>query len=444
MGIHASTFLSAAIMPVAVAAAMLAPASALADTNTPVEIQKQKLLDNHRVIALNGDAPDSSAVRERIAQFYNDQFRHAQDPRAPYFMLMSRNGNMAMGIGGMVKVIGAYDWDGSIDGLGFAPYSIPIPRNPEGNTAFQASPAKSALFFTVFGNDKRFGDYKIYIEAKFSKGNNYSFGLGKAYATVGDWTLGYANTTFCDPGAQPSTIDTDGPNSEVDYSTVLLRYMHTFRRGVTLAVSVESPDSQVPASPQCSSTKDFMPDIAAFAQYSWASGQHIRLSGIARGLRYRDLVSETNHKQIGWGLHLSTAFRPVAPLTIYAAGITGRGIGSIVNDLQDGENDLLPYSDRPGRMYAPQSYGWYAAAQYNFTPSLFSTIIFSQQRILPKSGSDYGGDQYKYGLYATANIFWDITPRCQVGAEYNMGRRCNIDGTARNGYRISLLAQLSF
>lgn len=444
MGIHASTFLSAAIMPVAVAAAMLAPASALADTNTPVEIQKQKLLDNHRVIALNGDTPDSSAVRERIAQFYNDQFRHAQDPRAPYFMLMSRNGNMAMGIGGMVKVIGAYDWDGSIDGLGFAPYSIPIPRNPEGNTAFQASPAKSALFFTVFGNDKRFGDYKIYIEAKFSKGNNYSFGLGKAYATVGDWTLGYANTTFCDPGAQPSTIDTDGPNSEVDYSTVLLRYMHTFRRGVTLAVSVESPDSQVPASPQCSSTKDFMPDIAAFAQYSWASGQHIRLSGIARGLRYRDLVTATNHKQIGWGLHLSTAFRPVAPLTIFAAGITGRGIGSIVNDLQDGENDLLPYSDRPGRMYAPQSYGWYAAAQYNFTPSLFSTVIFSQQRILPKSGSDYGGDQYKYGLYATANIFWDITPRCQVGAEYNMGRRCNIDGTARNGYRISLLAQLSF
>lgn len=444
MGIHASTFLSAAIMPVAVAAAMLAPASALADTNTPVEMQKQKLLDNHRLIAINGDTPDSSAVRERIAQFYNDQFRHAQDPRAPYFMLMSRNGNMAMGIGGMVKVIGAYDWDGSIDGLGFAPYSIPIPRNPEGNTAFQASPAKSALFFTVFGNDKRFGDYKIYIEAKFSKGNNYSFGLGKAYATVGDWTLGYANTTFCDPGAQPSTIDTDGPNSEVDYSTVLLRYMHTFRRGVTLAVSVESPDSQVPTSPQCSSTKDFMPDIAAFAQYSWASGQHIRLSGIARGLRYRDLVSETNHKQIGWGLHLSTAFRPVAPLTIYAAGITGRGIGSIVNDLQDGENDLLPYSDRPGRMYAPQSYGWYAAAQYNFTPSLFSTVIFSQQRILPKSGSDYGGDQYKYGLYATANIFWDITPRCQVGAEYNMGRRCNIDGTARNGYRISLLAQLSF
>lgn len=359
-------------------------------------------------------------------------------------MLMSRNGNMAMGIGGMVKVIGAYDWDGSIDGLGFAPYSIPIPRNPEGNTAFQASPAKSALFFTVFGNDKRFGDYKIYIEAKFSKGNNYSFGLGKAYATVGDWTLGYANTTFCDPGAQPSTIDTDGPNSEVDYSTVLLRYMHTFRQGITLAVSAESPDSQVPASSLCSSTKDFMPDIAAFAQYSWASGQHIRLSGIARGLRYRDLVSETNHKQIGWGLHLSTAFRPVAPLTIYAAGITGRGIGSIVNDLQDGENDLLPYSDRPGRMYAPQSYGWYAAAQYNFTPSLFSTIIFSQQRILPESGSDYGGDQYKYGLYATANIFWDITPRCQVGAEYNMGRRCNIDGTARNGYRISLLAQLSF
>ncbi len=443
MGFHVSTLLSAAIMPMTAVSMLLAPSTASGQTHTPAEVQKHNLLDSHHTITFNGGAPDSSAIRERITQFYNDQFRHAQDPRAPYFMLMSRNGSMAMGIGGMVKVIGAYDWDGSIDGLGFAPYSIPIPRNPEGNTAFQASPAKSALFFTVFGNDSRFGDYKLYIEAKFSK-SGYTFGLSKAYASVGDWTLGYANTTFCDPGAQPSTIDTDGPNSEVDYSTVLLRYMHTFRQGITLAVSAESPDSQVPASSLCSSTKDFMPDIAAFAQYSWASGQHIRLSGIARGLRYRDLVSETNHKQIGWGLHLSTAFRPVAPLTIYAAGITGRGIGSIVNDLQDGENDLLPYSDRPGRMYAPQSYGWYAAAQYNFTPSIFSTVIFSQQRILPKSGTDYGGDQYKYGLYATANVFWDITPRCQVGAEYNMGRRCNIDGTARNGYRISLLAQLSF
>ena len=39
----------------------------------------------------------------------------------------------------------------------------------------------------------------------------------------------------------------------------------------------------------------------AYVQYSWASGSHVRLSGILRELSYRDNVQASNHFATGWG-----------------------------------------------------------------------------------------------------------------------------------------------
>ena len=116
----------------------------------------------------------------------------------------------------------------------------------------------------------------------------------------------------------------------------------------------------------------------------------------------------------------------------------------MINDLSNGNNDVVAMASAPGTMKAPLSYGWYAAMQYNFSPSLFSTLIVSQERILPESGMAYAGTEYKYGLYGTANIFYNITPRWQVGAEFNIGKRSNVDGDHRMAYRACCLAQFNF
>ena len=59
------------------------------------------------------------SVEKMLNMFYVNQFRHFQDPRAPYFMFMSKSNNLAMGIGGVVRIRGYYDWNGSIQSVVF-------------------------------------------------------------------------------------------------------------------------------------------------------------------------------------------------------------------------------------------------------------------------------------------------------------------------------------
>lgn len=408
-------------------------------------VQQRKLENNHRIAFFGEGETDTIAASNLINQFYMDQFRHVHDPRAPYFMLMSRTSKMAMGIGGTIQALAFYDWHGPISGADFSPYNIAIPTDPARPNLFQTSIGHSALFFTVFGNSAKFGTYKFYLEAKFLGGNgSHFFKLNKAYATVGDWTLGYATSTFSDPASQPNTVETDGPNSEIGDTRVLVRYMHNLKGKWMVAASLETPNDQVaPATAQYEAGSAYMPNFAAFLQYG-EMGQHIRIAGIVKGMRYRNLVKSENGYVTGWGLNLSTVFKPINPVTVYAAANYGQGIGSFVNDLDCGTNDMIGLATDPGKMYAPRSYGWYVACQYNFRPNLYSTLIFSQERILPKDGSVYGGDQYKYGLYGVANVFWEITPRCTVGAELDLGKRANIDREHRADYRIGMLAQFNF
>lgn len=413
-------------------------------TDDPVAINNYLVMKDTEIIHMNPDSAQEmkDAVKRLQAIFYDDQFRNSQDPKSPYFMLLSRNGKLAMGVGGDVRVIGSYDFDGSQEGSGFAPYNIPIPKDISSNSLFQISPNRTGVFFTILGHNDRFGDFQVYVHGKFNGANN-TFKLDKAYATIGDWLFGLAPTTFSDPIAQPATVETDGPNSEVDDKRVLLRYMHKLSQKFTIAASIENADNDVPTSASYRPHTSTIPDVAAFLQF--ASGkQHIRVTGIVRNMRYTDLVSMTNHNVTGWGATFNVKLSPVNPLTIYGSFNAGRGIGSMVNDLSLGDNDLLGYTDDPGKMYAPASFGWYGALEYYFSHKVFSTLIFSQERMLLKKDTAYSGDGYRYGLYGTANVFWNIVPRLQVGAEFNIGKRCDQNGAHRLGYRTSIMAQYSF
>lgn len=427
------------------AGAVLAAGAAMAQISSPSDEQLQRLISSHHIIYF-GDSQqvlDSVQKADLIESFYLDQYRHAQDPRAPYFMLMSRGGKMAMGIGGKIQALAFYDMHGMVDGNGFAPYNIPITTNPLAPNGMQMNMGNSAIFLTAFGNDRHFGNYIVYLEAKFTGNNNHYFTLKKAYATVGDWTLGLAKSTFTDPSSQPSTVETVGPNSEVDATRFLLRWMHQLPGKWTVAASIENATDNVAATQYSALSSTYMPNIAAFIQYG-TQKQHVRLSGILKNMRYRDLVAGNNQYVTGWGVNLTTCVRPLPALTVFAGANTGKGIGSLVNDLSQGSNDLIGYADRLGKMYAPTSFGYYGALQYNFRPNLFSTLIFSQERILPKHHSLYDGDQYKYGLYGTANVFYSITPRCVVGAEFTVGKRANMDHSSHVAYRAGLTAEFSF
>lgn len=402
------------------------------------------LKKSHRITYIgNGEKADSVQERSMLDIFYYDQFRHAQDPRTPYFLFMSRDANFAMGIGGVVRMRSWYDWHGAMPNNGFIPYNISIPFDPSRSRWLGFTPAGTALYFRMLGRNASVGDYQLYIEANFNGYNQRDLLLKKAYVSINDWTVGYAPSTFSDPSVEPVLVDGQGPNAYISTTSVLVRWMHTFKQHWVLAASVEMPQSFVGSNDSTTkSLNDWIPNLVSFVQYEWGNNQHIRLAGIVRTLPYRDLLHEANRNVFGWGVRFSSVMRPWKPLSIYLMANYGSGISSFTGDLIMGRYDLVNDVEHPGSMYAPDVVGWYGAVQYHFTPQVYSTVVFGMLHYLPMY--EETNDTYKNGMYGAANVFWNITPRILIGGEYNLGRRMNMNGAHRLGQRASVLCQFSF
>lgn len=414
----------------------------------PAEQEIRNVINNTHIIDM-GHAGSSSqsredSVRNLITRFYVDQFRHFQDPRSPYFMFLSKDANVAMGIGGTVRMRGWYDWGGSLPANGFCPYLIQIPSDPAARRRLAATPSGSALFFTVIGHSGLIGDYMAYIEANFNGYGGIGFQLKKAYATVGDWTVGYAPSTFSDPAAQPPTIDGAGPNGMVSHSTILVRWLHDLPKGWSIGASFEFPETSVSTMPQLTATcTQYVPDLSVMGQYSWDGGlSHIRAAGLIRTIAYRDLVAQRNRAVEGWGAHLSGMFQVARPLTLFGMAAAGQGVGSYMGDLAIGQYDLVARADHDGELYAPFSLGLTAGAKYNFTDRIFAGLALGALRYYPEKNPD--NSEYQYGLYGSLSLFWDITPRLRVGGEYLLGKRQNFNTDHASANRVDALFMLSF
>lgn len=415
-----------------------------APAKTMTEIAMDSTVKDHKIIFFGkGNEAPSDSVSRMIRKFYEDQFRHFQDPLAPYFLFMSRDANLAMGMGGAVRMRGYYDWGGAVPSPGFAPYMIPMTTNPERQKYFGTTPAGTALFFRVIGTNKKLGEYQLYIEANFNGYQARDFRLKKAYGVINDWTIGYTNSTFSDPTALPPTVDASGPNAKMDATSVLVRWAHSFKHGFMIAASVETPDNAIQFRDSITAkVQPYIPDVAAFGQYSWDGTSHVRLSGILRVHPYRDLIQARNHKVLAWGLQLSSKVDAANFLTFYGMINGGRGFQSLGGDWLMGKFDLVDDPATPGLMYAPAAIGGYIAAQLNIRPNMFFSATFGGTRYMPK---DHGfPDQYKSGLYMAVNYFWYLTPRISCAAEFNLGRRQNMDGNTRWARRAGILAQFSF
>lgn len=418
------------------------------DAVTNAEQAHMEQVKNSRKVVWFGDRDSTAAsqdsIRRLIDRFYVDQYRHFQDPEAPYFLMMSRDATLAMGIGGAVRMRGWYDFGGAMPYNGFIPYSIPVPSNPAKQRRLAATPAGTALFFRIIGINKALGNFSAFIQGNFDGGDGTGFKIKKSYVTINDWTIGYASSTFMDLAADPPVIDAQGPCGQVNNTSVLLAWRHDIRRHWTVAASLEFPRSSVAADGTTTQTlDDWFPDIVAFGQWNFGrGGGHVRLSGLLRVMPYRDLEAGCNRSVPGWAAQAS-AMAPLSyGVTVYASALAGKGAESYINDLMLAPLDLIADPECPGRMYAPWFWGATAGVRYNFTDAVFASVSVSEARFMPRGGVD--PTQYKYGLYGVANIFWNMSARLQVGAEYLIGRRHDFNGESAGANRVNLLFQFSF
>ncbi len=411
------------------------------------EARIDRMKDSHKVIYFGSE--DKSAGKDSmeslIARFYVDQYRHFQDPEAPYFLMMSRDATLAMGVGGAVRMRGWYNFDRDVPYNGFIPYTIPVPADPARQRSLNATAAGTALFFRIIGTNKALGNFSAYIQGNFDGNGGSDFKIKKSYVTINDWTIGYATSTFSDITANPPVIDAQGPCGQVNNTAVLLQWRHDIKSRWTVAASMEFPKSYANTdNVTTESIKDWFPDLTAFGQLNWRGGtSHVRVSGLLRALPYRDLLAGKNRTVIGWGAQLSGKASTSYPLTLFWEAVGGRGIESYINDLSVANLDLLNNPEARGKMYAPYCVGLTGGLRFDFSPQVFASVSMSQARMWRKSGSD-DAEAYKYGLYGVANVFWNMSARLQVGAEYLYGYRKNCDREGGHAQRVNLLFQFSF
>ena len=73
---------------------------------TPEAAKIKSAIDATHVITMGNEGVAKDSISHLLNMFYVDQFRHFQDPRAPYFMFLSKNGNLALGVGGLIRMRG--------------------------------------------------------------------------------------------------------------------------------------------------------------------------------------------------------------------------------------------------------------------------------------------------------------------------------------------------
>lgn len=402
-----------------------------------------------RKITIENNVPNSIVMvslddaDEEIIRIINEtQLNHVHDPQAPRFILTDRKGSFALGIGGYVRTVAEYDLGGISDNVDFLPALIP--NNVAIRNRFQLDATTTNLFVKLVGNNNLIGDFIIHTEGNF-RGDGRTFKLRNAYMAFSGVTIGYTYGAFMDAAASPSTIDFQGPNGSTFYRTTQLSYTYEGIDRMQLGASVEMPNVDTSNGEQFNVTRQRMPDIAAFAQYGWNENSHVRLGGIIRSMTYSNDVDNDVRSITGFGIQASTTFSLGSKLQLFGQFTYGKGIGNYLNDLSALQVDLVPNPNNEKRLQALPMMGWYAALQYNFTPSLFASATYSTSRLYSKNGyKETASADYKYGQYIAANLFWKATPNMQFGAEYLFGQRTDFDTSNHSANRINLMAKYSF
>ena len=370
-------------------------------------------------------------------------------PGIPTLAYVGKNGMFVVGIGGYIKTIFGCDFGHPVDSPDeFITANIPM-RNMEGDgSKFNLSAQQSQLFINFVAFPGTYDEIGAFISANFL--NNYVPVLQFAYLKYRGIQAGYDYSLFSDPSCSAPAVDYEGPSSSTASPVTSLRYSHYFgkQREWTLGIGIEYPSISGTATDGKSRiVTQRVPNIPVAAKYTWSGGDSwVQLAGIFRNLYYRDIVKSKNIDKPGYGFQLTSGIKFLDKLTLYCQGIWGKGIGTLIQDTQDENLDLVPTGN--GSELSPvMMWGTTAALEYDINDKFCCSATYSQVRAYADSfsnGDNSWADMYKYAQYVSTNFFWHVTSYFDVGLEHIWGRRVNNDGMKCGDNRLQGMLQLSF
>ena len=430
------------------------------------QVHPTKINEEHRMILVGQTTgADTAAI---IDAFIENAPKMYNIPSAPRFAIVGKDDKFYFGIGGAVKTTLSFDFPNPISSpTYFSPADIPMntanagssPLVPGNGGRFQISAQQTQFYFNAVAFPK--SKYKIGIYINFDLcTSTYQPNLQYAYLTFYGFTAGANYSLFLNTGAAAPTVDKENANALTYALNQVLQYQHTFKNNITLAIGAEIGPKSYTNNAAAYSVYQRVPDIPAYIQYTSKNNPAtaIRFSVIARDLQYYNMAEGKLKNVWGGGVKISGSWGIIPNLIAYYQAGYGKGITGYFQDMQTLGLDLTPDPNDPSRMIANKAWGAYVGLQYNWSRKCYSAILYSQTRNYAEqwTNTSYAsgngnnnfttswGDQYKYGQYMAANVFYNISSLFTWGLEWDWGRRVNHDGVSRHDNRIQTMLQLTF
>lgn len=423
-----------------------------AQSNHPSKFNESK-----DVNVVYGSAVDTAAIYRVFEENAPKEF---DIPGAPRFALVGKNEKFYLGVGAVLKTTFSFDFPDPIhNGAFFKPSEIPFNTTDGNGGLLQFNAGQSNFYINAVAMPGSKNKVGFYLNFDLL-GDNYTPSLHNAYLTYRGFLVGYNASLFFEGKAVTPTIDKAGPNSSNYMAIPLIDYTHDFHNGIEVGVGLEMGDVSTTDPRFAYSVNRRLPDVPAYIEFYNKNDRrtNFRLSVLARDLQYysQSIVggtmyeNEGRHNVFAWGVKGSGTLGLSCNFIVYYMAAYGRGIESYFRDFQKHGLDLVPYREGTDKMVAPAMWGGYIGLQYNWSRKCFSTVTYSLLRDYAENypvntdKTTLWIDQYKYGQYLAANVFYSITPELKWGLEWDWGRRVNFSGDSRHDNRIQTMLQLSF
>lgn len=395
----------------------------------------------------------------------------------PHFAIHTADNKFVMTIGGQINPIIGVDLGNDLyevddAGISFVTNAIPVPSVSGQRSDFYINALNADVDFTIIGLGGTKDQITGYLKLG-TNGNNSAVKLKKAYVSWMGFTAGMTNTLFKDgDAAQPPTIDPQGPSGEVGGTAYQFSYVSpTFGEGFKAALGVAVPTyyhssgryhghdfadeayKDLEGKLVCDPTafNQNIPDIPMWIQWSASDNNRIRLSGLLRNFVYRDELTQKKCHTVGWGVMLSGNWNPVEPLIFYLQAVYGRGIGNYIQDISGLPLSFTPSETALGKMTPNPMMGLNLGLTYNIGKRWQVNAMASEARIwkvepyaIAQTQNPGNFNNYRYGFYAAANAFYNISSYFQVGLEYVYGHRKTWNAGGASDSRIQTQFQFTF
>lgn len=363
--------------------------------------------------------------------FFQKAFTDAGDPR---FMITNEDETFTLGIGGTFRMTTYYDVCGAVRGDKFSTYDIPIPTEYHGRVGLSVE--SSNIYFK---SKAKIGKRDLIAVVRIKSNADEKISLNQAYASYGGLTVGKVYSFFMDLAAGVTTVDLQGPNTQISHTLPLIGYTFDIGKHFTVGASIEKPNYSFSNfwGDDITIEEDHqgMPDLVAKVVYRNSFG-HLQASALFRQMCYKNTITkivshgvaetEVNHKVANaFGVALSGHINTTRNSFVSFQGFFGKGISDYINDLdqkylsmklvQKVELGHSPEYD----LEATPVWGAYAGYQYNFSKRFNMSAVYGIVKLNHDNTDMVFFDNTQY---AALSGFYHFNDYFMLGAEVLYGK----------------------